>query len=422
MSCPVCQQPTAVPMGVDGLPKNYALLDVLVAAPKEKTGTCCICLDDTCNETDGYLCDNDGERHFTCDKCFTRHVQEEMTKDIGWLEYRNAQVFCPCKTPDLGCANSNAVSDQNLLRHASDAFPAYMEAKNRLTEKKLSDKIRKEERQRMEQEKTRLAQMSDVQREVHESRVYIVEELLTLKCPRPNCRQAFVDFKDCFALTCGRCRCSFCAWCMKDCGRDAHAHVAQCPENQRGGDLFGELSVFNRWQEERRRKRIRKYLQDKKSDEVRRQIVDQCRKDLEDLNMHDIVHEFGRSMEDLDYEFALRLHFNDTEPTHTIHTFANGDVYEGDWKDGKGHGKGKCTYASGNMYEGDWKDGKKHGKGKHTWANGNVYEGDYKDGKKHGKGKYTWANGDVYEGDWKDGNRHGKGKYTRAGGSPCILA
>ena len=40
-----------------------------------------------------------------------------------------------------------------------------------------------------------------------------------------------------------------------------------------------------------------------------------------------------------------------------------------------------------------------HGKGKYSYADGNVYEGDWKDGKKHGKGKYSWASGDVYEGD-----------------------
>ena len=46
------------------------------------------------------------------------------------------------------------------------------------------------------------------------------------------------------------------------------------------------------------------------------------------------------------------------------------------------HGKGKKTYADGDVYEGDWKGGKKHGKGKLTDAVCNVYEGDWKRGKK----------------------------------------
>merc|ERR1711998_792782 len=44
-----------------------------------------------------------------------------------------------------------------------------------------------------------------------------------------------------------------------------------------------------------------------------------------------------------------------------------------------------------------------------TYANGDVYVGQMKDGKKHGFGKFTWADGNVYDGDWKDGKRNGKG-------------
>jgi len=39
-------------------------------------------------------------------------------------------------------------------------------------------------------------------------------------------------------------------------------------------------------------------------------------------------------------------------------TYSNGDVYEGDWRDGNPHGKGKMTYSNGHVYEGDWRDGK----------------------------------------------------------------
>ena len=63
--------------------------------------------------------------------------------------------------------------------------------------------------------------------------------------------------------------------------------------------------------------------------------------------------------------------------------------------------------------QGEFWDGKKHGFGKYTWANGDVYEGEWKDGTQgHGFGKYTLAHGDVYEGEWKDLKQHGRGKYT----------
>ena len=49
---------------------------------------------------------------------------------------------------------------------------------------------------------------------------------------------------------------------------------------------------------------------------------------------------------------------------------------------------------------------------------GDVYEGETRNGKRHGKGKYTWADGDTYEGDWKDGKRCGRGKVIQYGKSP----
>lgn len=62
----------------------------------------------------------------------------------------------------------------------------------------------------------------------------------------------------------------------------------------------------------------------------------------------------------------------------------------------------KITYSNGDVYEGEWKEGKRHGQGKITWPTGVVYEGNWKEGKRTGKGKYTWTSGAVYEGDWED--------------------
>ena len=38
----------------------------------------------------------------------------------------------------------------------------------------------------------------------------------------------------------------------------------------------------------------------------------------------------------------------------------------------------------------------------YRYADGAVYEGDYIDGKRHGRGVYRYADGSVYEGDLKD--------------------
>lgn len=92
------------------------------------------------------------------------------------------------------------------------------------------------------------------------------------------------------------------------------------------------------------------------------------------------------------------------------YTSPNGDVYIGEWLDGKKDGQGKMTYSNGDVYDGEWKDDKINGKGKITYSDGSIYEGELKDDKYNGQGKYTWPDGYVYEGEWKDDKRNGYGK------------
>jgi hypothetical protein len=45
-----------------------------------------------------------------------------------------------------------------------------------------------------------------------------------------------------------------------------------------------------------------------------------------------------------------------------------------------------------------------HGECTFTYANGDKYIGQYKDGQRHGLGKYTLANGTVdHDGEWENG-------------------
>lgn len=55
----------------------------------------------------------------------------------------------------------------------------------------------------------------------------------------------------------------------------------------------------------------------------------------------------------------------------------------------------------------------KHGRGSDIFANGDRYNGEYKNGKPDGKGIYTWANGSYYDGEFKNGLKHGKGKWKK---------
>jgi hypothetical protein len=87
--------------------------------------------------------------------------------------------------------------------------------------------------------------------------------------------------------------------------------------------------------------------------------------------------------------------------------YANGDKYEGQFKDGKRHGRGTFTHSDfpNQKYVGDWKNDKKHGQGVYDYASGNKYEGQFKDGERHGQAIYTNVRGVKYEEIWKDGRR-----------------
>ena len=51
----------------------------------------------------------------------------------------------------------------------------------------------------------------------------------------------------------------------------------------------------------------------------------------------------------------------------------SGDIYDGEWKDGKYHGKGTIEYSDGTKYLGKWKDSLPNGKGTLTDSFGNKY-------------------------------------------------
>jgi S1-C subfamily serine protease len=99
------------------------------------------------------------------------------------------------------------------------------------------------------------------------------------------------------------------------------------------------------------------------------------------------------------------------------YTFANGDIYVGEYKDDKRNGQGTVTYASGSTYVGRWRDDKRNGQGTHTWPDGEKYVGEWLDDNMHGQGTRTYANGTTYVGEWLDDKRNGQGTFTNAAGT-----
>lgn len=69
-------------------------------------------------------------------------------------------------------------------------------------------------------------------------------------------------------------------------------------------------------------------------------------------------------------------------------------------------------FNNGNIFEGNYHNGKCCGMGYELQANGNTYIGTFKDGVKQGYGTFYWfTNQEIYIGEWHGGLPHGTGIY-----------
>jgi hypothetical protein len=204
-------------------------------APPESE--CCICYG-TVPLHQGIFCHAAAAPHFCCDMCFDMHVKNKSEESVGKLQKRKGRVPC---FGDATCSSRLFDDSEAALHVTPGAFKQHIAARARVVEATVSSKLERENEERLSRELERWQKLSEEERKTYAGRLHIVENILTLKCPR--CRKAFLDFNGCFALKCedddsairgavaggaGGCGCGFCAWCLWDCGADAHRHVANC--------------------------------------------------------------------------------------------------------------------------------------------------------------------------------------------------
>ncbi|XP_006845934.2 MORN repeat-containing protein 1 [Amborella trichopoda] len=103
-----------------------------------------------------------------------------------------------------------------------------------------------------------------------------------------------------------------------------------------------------------------------------------------------------------------------------VEVYSNGDMYEGEFHQGRSSGSGVYYYFGSGRYEGDWIDGKYDGYGIETWARGSRYRGQYRQGMRHGYGVYRFYTGDSYAGEWCNGQSHGCGVQSCEDGSRYV--
>ena len=241
---------------------------------------CKVCFD-SYSTSEGFVCPRKCGT-FTCWDCLLRSY--EMASQAGAIQGRSStagELFCsdnkckcPIKVADLAKSNATAAVLERQEKFKIDATVVReVEAQLAAQETRIRD------------EYARIEQIKDQdEKAAAKLRLKIVDEILCLKCPR--CKFAFVDFTGCFALTCGNrnCRCGFCAWCLQDCGDDAHTHVARCPEGT--GDVFSTREAFERHHKQKKTIATRNLIQ--RSDLNRNAIAklrEILRTDLTDLGI-----------------------------------------------------------------------------------------------------------------------------------------
>jgi hypothetical protein len=257
--------------------------------------TCGICMESfPCDPKLGAIC---SENHFICWDCIDNYItQASKPEAIHSFVNQEGHLNCPTCSSMKGNNNGNNNPQQqankdisyDILRIGSVA-PSNIG--NRLLKLKVDNQTTKEREstrkdleEKFRQEWKRLQEMDELDREVHLLRLKITEEFFNLRCPR--CKTVFIDFEGCFALTCGNknCGCCFCAWCLEDCGTDAHPHVVRCPWSQTPGNPYGNVKLLDGVHKKQREVKVNS-LMENKSNDVKRKLKEIMKKDFADLQL-----------------------------------------------------------------------------------------------------------------------------------------
>ncbi|KAK5854006.1 hypothetical protein PBY51_015110 [Eleginops maclovinus] len=93
-------------------------------------------------------------------------------------------------------------------------------------------------------------------------------------------------------------------------------------------------------------------------------------------------------------------------------TYASGEEYHGEWKEGRRHGVGQLKFQDGTCFSGQFENGLFHGFGVLLFTDGSRYEGEFAHGKFQGAGVFSRCDGMKFEGEFKDGRVEGYGLLT----------
>lgn len=231
------------------------------------------------------------DQHYLCHDCCGSFIKAAKENDsVGKSVDTEGNLLCPkqnCKQ-HFDLFNIAKVIAGDRQKEIHDLL---MELKLTIFKRKVETDTAQAAKLHYEKEIEMIRQMDEHTRSVELSAMHIKNNILSLQCPR--CSMVFIDFEGCFALTCGnqRCRAGFCAWCLKDCGDDAHSHVANCPEND-SRDVFGNFQTFDRHHVLRRKEKVKSYLQSLNPPNIRIDVFKRVQRELNDIGIRFEPHEF----------------------------------------------------------------------------------------------------------------------------------
>jgi len=227
-------------------------------------------------------------------------VRSSMTDDLSKQALRSGRLACPMSTfpATRGSCDAPCFDDRAVATKVDAAtFEEYLQARGKLVEAKIAREAD------VEMERKISAAVKEMQKEgveVFETQKHIVDDILTMRCPR--CRMAFADWDGCNAVYCtyAGCGCNFCPFCLKDCGGgvkfgqrqvaptgddEVHKHVQTCKYAQGIGHMNDgrvQRDVWNRI----RKQRIEECLKERCSSvDMRQKVVNNLQTQFKELGL-----------------------------------------------------------------------------------------------------------------------------------------
>ncbi|CAD8213988.1 unnamed protein product [Paramecium octaurelia] len=179
-------------------------------------------------------------------------------------------------------------------------------------------------------------------------------------------------------------------------------HQTQQQQIQQQTPQIKSIAPVNTQQEDELEKRFQDAI-DRTRDLVQKyNPADQNKQQQQQLTQLALQYEDGFIYRGQGYEPAVREGFGVLTDQY------ENEVYSGYWRDNQYHGQGKLINFQVEQIQGPY-DYRDLGNIENGWLS---YEGDFYEGKMHGKGVLILTNGEQFEGEFNDGMIDGQGIYS----------